>query len=440
MNFTMKRSDIRKLKEKEPNALIEFMKTEKHYFKDLQDDLKKIRDPRHQSYITYGIEEIIHPLIMKNVCNLQSMQAMTNQFNDEVIIKNFGIMIGKEEKEELPHYVTINDCLKGLENKELEKIRTKMIRSLIRKRSFEKARFQDKYWLIVVDATQIFSFKERHCKHCLTRTHIDEKTGEATIRYYHNVLEAKIILGDSLVVSIGTEFIENEKENVSKQDCERNAFKRLAKKLKKSFKRLPICIMGDSLYACEPVFKICDEYDWKYLIRFKDGSIRSVAKEFHELKDMEMENQKDEMKWVNGIGYNQRTVNVMEYHFQKKEKNIRFQWITNVKITGKTAKEFAETGRKRWKIENEGFNIQKNHRYNITHANSLDYNAMKNHYLIIQIADILLQLYEQGAAIIRQLKKSIKNISSDLLNSFGRLTLTKEDILQTKKRISINVS
>lgn len=98
MNFTMKRYDIRKLKGKEPNALIEFMKTEKHYFKDIQDDLKKIRDPRHQSYITYGIEEIIHPLIMKNVCNLQSMQAMTNQFNDEVIIKNFGIMTGKEEK------------------------------------------------------------------------------------------------------------------------------------------------------------------------------------------------------------------------------------------------------------------------------------------------------------------------------------------------------
>ena len=34
----------------------------------------------------------------------------------------------------------------------------------------------------------------------------------------------------------------------------------------------------------------------------------------------------------------------------------------------------------------------------ITHANSLNYNAMKNHYLITQIADILMQLYENGKA------------------------------------------
>ena len=47
-----------------------------------------------------------------------------------------------------------------------------------------------------------------------------------------------------------------------------------------------------------------------------------------------------------------------------------FQWVTGLQIKGKTAWEFAQTGRNRWKIENEGFNIQKNHRYNIEHANS----------------------------------------------------------------------
>jgi hypothetical protein len=66
-----------------------------------------------------------------------------------------------------------------------------------------------------------------------------------------------------------------------KQDCEIKAFKRLAAKLKKAFPRLPICIMGDSLYANEKVFQICDDNQWKYLILFKDGSIPSVADEFH---------------------------------------------------------------------------------------------------------------------------------------------------------------
>ena len=46
------------------------------------------------------------------------------------------------------------------------------------------------------------------------------------------------------------------------------------------------------------------------------------------------------------------------------------------------------------KIENEGFNTQKNQRDNINHAKSVNYNAMRCHYLVIQIADILLQLYD----------------------------------------------
>jgi len=36
------------------------------------------------------------------------------------------------------------------------------------------------------------------------------------------------------------------------------------------------------------------------------------------------------------------------------------------------------TGGKRWKIENEGFNIQKNHGYNLHHLYSKDTKAMKN--------------------------------------------------------------
>lgn len=53
-----------------------------------------------------------------------------------------------------------------------------------------------------------------------------------------------------------------------------------------------------------------------------------------------------------------------------------------------------EAGRKRWKIENEGFNSQKNRQEDITHACSHNANTMKNHYLMTQTADIVKQLYE----------------------------------------------
>jgi hypothetical protein len=64
-----------------------------------------------------------------------------------------------------------------------------------------------------------------------------------------------------------------------------------------------------------------------------------------------------------------------------------FQWLTDLTVTGKIAGYFARVGRGRWQIENEGFNLQKNVRYDIQHVNSVDYNAVKCHYPLSADAD-----------------------------------------------------
>ena len=101
--------------------------------------------------------------------------------------------------------------------------------------------------------------------------------------------------------------------------------------------------------------------------------------------------------------------------------------MVNGFITEGNAYRIACAGRKRWKIENEGFNMQKNLRYDLEHANSHDWAALKNHYLITQIADVFRQLYVYRELKKKGIKKTEKNISSDLLASFGR-QLTREDI------------
>ncbi|MCL1948173.1 MAG: hypothetical protein FWF59_00325 [Turicibacter sp.] len=53
-------------------------------------------------------------------------------------------------------------------------------------------------------------------------------------------------------------------------------------------------------------------------------------------------------------------------------------------------------GRRRGKIENQGFDHQKNHFGFIQHANSYTYNAQKNHYLLTQIAGSIHSLYASG--------------------------------------------
>ena len=423
-------------KEREINFFEEFIKLQKHFFKDISKRLKSVKDPRHKSYIQYGTDAILFSVLMKNACGIESMSGMTEQFNREECIENISRVLGCE-LEELPHYDTINNFLCELAPEEIEKIRDYMIKELFRKRSLEGFRLLEKYWCIAVDATGLYSFSERHCEHCLKREYTNKETGEVerTV-YYHNVLEAKLIAGD-MVFSIATEFIENEDENVTKQDCEINAFKRLAEKLKKKYPRLPICILGDSLYACEPVFEICDSNSWKYLIRFKEGRIKSIASEFNTIKEIEgMTGEK--CAWTNGIAYNKRMVNLIETQIDDGKEKKTYTFITDIKITKRNADEIVGGGRSRWKIENQGFNNQKTKRYNIEHVNSENYNAMKNHYLITQLADILRQLYEKGIDKIRGLNKRIKEISSSLLESFRTRLLTKvEDILHKGNRMQI---
>ena len=446
------RAEKREIKRTLKNEIKEFLKIQAHYFPELIQDIKNVMDSRNQSYITYEIEVILYMMILKNACSIESMQEMSDEFNIDECVKNIYKILGLEEREYLPHYVTVNDCLKKLDNTELEKLRKKMIYGLIRKKSFDHAKFLGKHWLVIVDATQLFSFKKRHCEHCLTKTYKKGTDEEYTI-YYHQVLEAKIVLDDDMVVSIATEFIGNEAENMTKQDCEMNSFKRLSKSLKDMFPRLPICILGDSLYACGPVFDICKKNKWEFLIRYKDGSIPTLAEEYKEINEMG-ENEEEvieieymykrkpkvkathKMKWVNNLYYQGHKVAVMELEIEKNQKKWKeFQWVTSIDVTNWTAGEFAETGRKRWLIENEGFNIQKNYRYMITHANSLNYNAMKNHYLLTQLADVLVQLYENGVKGIKLIKRTIEKISEGLLDSIKNQQLKEEDFIYERFQV-----
>ena len=423
-------------KRKEINFFEEFIRIKNHFFKDINVRLKNVKDERHQSYIEYPPDIILFCIIMKNATALGSMNQMTTEFNTEECINNVAKVLEYDELEELPHHDTINNFLKRLKPLELEKVRQYMIKELFKKRCLEEYRLLGKHWTIAVDATGLVSFGERHCEHCLKREYVNKETGEVekTI-YFHYVLEAKLVAGD-MVFSIDTEFIENEK-NYEKQDCELKAFKRLAKRLKKNYKRLPICILGDSLYAVDPIFKLCKENRWRYIFTLKEGRTKSLWTEFQELKRLEDNNNGKGCTWVNEMEYKENLINVLEANLIEKKKEKKFTFITNIPITKNNVEKILFSGRSRWKIENEGFNNQKNITNNIEHLCSKDYIAMKNHYLLVQLADMIRQLFESGYGLIRSLKTTIKEISSRILESFRRDPLTPEDISNLNKRIQI---
>lgn len=117
----------------------------------------------------------------------------------------------------------------------------------------------------------------------------------------------------------------------------------------------------------------------------------------------------------------------------RKMEHHEFQWITNIELTKKNLEEMIASGRGRWKIENEGFNSQKNAIYDIDHLNSRNSNSIKNHYLLTQIADLLMQLYLGRNPLVKEIGQNIKNTSSRLLESFRRQTVTDEDVLYIQR-------
>lgn len=421
------------------NFFFELSKIQRHFFKELPKWLGAVRDTRAQGYITYQADIILMTMLMKNATSVESMRTMDDAFNTDACVKNICSLLGGRSLEVLPHHDTVNDFLEAVKPEDLGWIRIKMIKELLKGRSLEKYRIDGKYWGIIFDGTKLFHFKNRHCEHCLKKSRINQETGEVTEWYEHYVLEAKLVCGE-MALSIDSEFIENETEDVRKQDCEQNAFKRLAARIKSQFKKLPICVIADSLYCSGPVMDICKEYSWQYLLRFKSGSIPTIAEEFQAIAKMgELESNEDKaVNYVNGISYQKHLVNIMEMKDEnKKKETVTFTFITSIVVTKRKAKELAAAGRSRWRIENEGFNTQKNHRYFIEHACSRNYTAMKNHYILTQIADIWMQLFENGIKSVREMQCGIKRISSLLLETIRTRILTEEDTLRIGETVQI---
>lgn len=126
------------------------------------------------------------------------------------------------------------------------------------------------------------------------------------------------------------------------------------------------------------------------MIRYKTGSIPSIAQEYESIPEKKIS---ENVEYINSIGYKSHEVNVLRQVEKREEGERTFQWLTNIKLTKNNVVKVAQIGRKRWKIENEGFNRQKNWQGDITHACSHKLEVLKNHYLMQQIADMIKQLY-----------------------------------------------
>jgi hypothetical protein len=422
-------------------ALLEsLLVTVQHFFGGFERLFQGISDPRHPAYITYPLPVLLVTGVLMFIMHLGARRQVKCWLRDNATSKaNFQTVFGTDG---CPHGDTLNATYRRLNVPEAQEVVTGMVESLIRSKVLYRYRLFDQYFLVVMDGTGMLTFDERHCPHCLTMTHHGH-----TI-YYHPILEAKLVTRDGWVFSLMTEFIENPAEHPTKQDCELKAFYRLTERLKQRFPRLMLCLLLDGLFAGGPTFSICEQYHWKYIIVLQEDDLPSVNDEFKALLPLATENHltfltgiqseiKQDYRWVNKIAYLdsqnvEHTLSVVECLETKPDSDhqpqtTRFKWVTNFRVTKNKVIELAnEGGRLRWKIENEGFNVQKNGGYALEHIYTHHAIAAKVFYLLLQIAHLLFQLVEAGSLFRKAFPTGVgssKNLAQRLLEAWRNLRL-----------------
>ena len=158
---------------------------------------------------------------------------------------------------------------------------------------------------------------------------------------------------------------------------------------------------------------------------------------------------KQVFRWADDIAYvdsqkKEHTLSVIECLETKPEgqKTTKFKWVTNYRVSCKNITTLSnDGGRMRWKIENEGFNVQKKGGYELEHAYTNHPNSAKVFYFLLQIAHLLAQLLSKANLLTRDFRKelgSAKNLAFRLLEAWRNAHMTKTDIT-TSLQINLQI-
>jgi len=265
---------------------------------------------------------------------------------------------------------------------------------------------------MLIDGTQYHSSKTISCPGCLIKKH---KNGDTT--YSHQALGISIVHPDlRQVLPLAPEPIQNI-DGSSKQDCERNAAKRLLQKTRTAHPKLKIIIVGDGLFSNQPFLDELKKYRMSFILVAKPGDHKflfnclSILKQHDEISMLEFADQKGHRhlyEWFNGIPLNGSehadSVNFFEYTIIANDKiSFHCTWVTDIPIDEANVKMLVKGGRARWKIENENFNTLKNHGYHAEHNfGHGKKHASFNFFLFILIAFFMHQILELSDPLFQQ--------------------------------------
>jgi Transposase DDE domain len=278
------------------------------------------------------------------------------------------------------------------------------------------------YWqghvIVSIDGVEHFSSAKIHCDHCTTRT-----LRNATTAYHHSGLAAVLVHpAHEEVFPLDFEAV-LKPDGARKNDCERNAAKRLCAALYERYGDLQILLVEDALYANAPHIRQITSYNWKYVLNVKPDSHHSLEKQFagrqargqvKERWQRDAQGVQHYFAWTNDLCLCDSAldvkVNYLLYEQTDKQGRVkRWTWITNLGLRASTVERVMRAGRGRWKIENETFNTLKNQGYHFEHNYGHGYlNLATVLALLMLLAFTVDQIQQHCWKLFRQVRAGLR--------------------------------
>lgn len=351
---------------------------------------------------------------LKSVSLLQFEQDMQSKMRKKNLTQLFDI-------ENVPSDTYMRERLDVFDSKQLQPVFTGLIRTAEEQGILDQFKFWGDRYLIPLDGTQFFESNKINCDHCCTKHH--KKSG--TTSYHHQALGAAIVHPNlSYVLPLLPEFI-CKTDGAKKNDCERNAAKRLVNSIKQTYPHLKFIVVEDALYANAPHIQLLEKLDMQYIIVAKEtdhkylfASVKMLA---HEKKNRTIV--KDGIthyfEFMNDVPLNEThpDVRVNFLYYKQTDKHgveTTWTWITNIPITLQNVYKIMKGGRARWHIENNTFNTLKNQGYNFEHNFGHGYKYLANTMVTLMLLAFAIDQIQMISSKLFQTAKTVAGSYSKL--------------------------
>jgi len=392
--------------------------------KTLSEFFENIDDSRQAGKIDYSLHDSLMSALSMMFFQDPSVLSFQRRMQDNMQSNNLKTMFGVNT---IPSDSSLRQSMDAVPTEEIHPAFSILFQRLQRGNQLAAYRLETGHYLIALDGSQYFSSEKINCPGCLTC-----KGAKGALRYSHQILQA-VMLHPHMrqVLPLAPEPVANT-DGHTKQDCEINAAKRILKKIRATHPKLKIIITGDGLYSRQPFIDAAKDAQLSYVLVAKPTDHKLLFEWVQELDGLgqsghmklaDSKGRRHIYRWINQVPLNGSRdadlVNFFEYWLQVGQKSTYHNsWVTDLTVTKDNVVELVQSGRARWKIENETFNTLKNQGYHLEHNFGHGQQFLSNNFFVLNMLAFyihqILELCDLGYQYCRSKFSSRKEFWNNL--------------------------